>query len=87
MTAQEVFGTIATLDDPYLRLDEEFIRGLAGRMLGLPGRDPIADDAQVVEWWAFARRQYTEVHPEFTRPTDAQVIGGQLFSDRMGGDY
>lgn len=83
----------ATPDDD--GLDEDFIRGLAGRVLNLEADGPAgeveswwrpANNEQVVEWWDFACQQYTKVHPEVPSPTDAQVIGGQLFADRMGGD-
>lgn len=95
LSAAEVFERIAdaAADDV---LDEAFVRDLAGRSLGLAATGVIgeddpwwkpANDDQIVEWWDFARRQYTDVHPEAIDPTDAQVIGGQLFADRMGGDY
>lgn len=99
MTAQEVFDRIrkATHDYPGPPMPEEFIRGLASRSLNLPAKDPFpedefedwwvpANDGQIVEWWRFATWQHTDVHPEVTEPTDAQIIGGQLFADRMGGD-
>lgn len=96
LSAAEVFERIADAAPDDDGLDEAFIRDLAGRSLGLAAKGPIgeddpwwkpADDEQIIEWWEFARRQYTEVHPEVPAPTDAQIIGGQLFADRMGGDY
>lgn len=95
MTAAEVFDRITAACPDDDALDEDFIRGLAGRVLNLEAETAAgefepwwrpANDEQIVEWWAFACRQYTEVHPEVPDPTDAQVIGGQLFADRMGGD-
>jgi hypothetical protein len=95
MTAPEVFERIAAAAPDDDALDEDFIRGLAGRVLNLEAATPAdefepwwrpANDEQIVEWWTFARGQYTDVHPEVPAPTDAQVIGGQLFADRMGGD-
>lgn len=86
MTVQEVFDRIAKATDDYPEpIDEAFVRGLAGRTLGMSGRDPQASDDRIVEWWKFATWQYTDVHPEVPQPTDAQIIGGQLFADRMGG--
>lgn len=97
ITAKHVFARIAVAMPRDGGLDEAFIRGLASRSLDLPAKSPPPDDEfepwwepanddQIVEWWSFARRQFTDVHPDITEPTDLQVIGGQLFADRMGGD-
>lgn len=95
-TAPEVFRRIDAACADEGPIGEEFIRGLAGRSLGLTPRNDdertdswwrYADDAEIVMWWAVAQGQFRQVHPEVASPTDADVIGGQMFADRMSGDY